>query len=284
LGLSPYVGHNAASVYWSKVADQPNEPTEAMRTGNRLEGPLIDFACEELGVQAIRNQFRVETYHGKVLAANIDGLVKGRREAIECKYVGPQGAADWGEPGTDEVPAHVIAQCQHQAHVADLDCVWVAAAIASYTLEWRLYRVPRHDPLITAMVERLRAFWANHILPRIPPTDEPAPMDLLKAMRREPASVTDLPASCVELVSQWEHAKEAQKTADEEEDEIKRRLIAMLGEGEVGRLSDGRMLTYLSQRGNPRFDAKRFRAVHPDLWGVFSEETNFRVLRIKKGK
>jgi predicted phage-related endonuclease len=262
--------------------DQADEPTEAMRIGNRLEGPLVDFACEELGVEAVRNQYRVEVGNGGVCAANLDALVTAKPWAIEAKYVGPQHADAWGEAGTDQVPDHVNVQCQHQMHVAELDTVWVAAAIARYQLEWRLYRVPRHDALIRAMVDWELAFWAEHVLPGIPPTDEPPPSEILKAIRRQPASVTPLDEAAANLAAEWDTARTTRATAEALEEDAKRRLIAALGECEAGLLPDGRLVTYLSQRGAPRFDGKRFKAKHAELWEQFSEETSHRVLRIKK--
>jgi len=154
VGVSPWL--TAQQVYWSKKVDQPDTGTASMATGNRMEKPLVEFAEDELGVKAIRNQYRVSKgSDGGVLAANIDALIAGcPYEAIECKYVGQDSAGDWGQVGTDEVPEHVIVQVQHQMHCANLERVWVAAAVAGYSLDWRLYCVERHDVLIKAIVRQ----------------------------------------------------------------------------------------------------------------------------------
>ena len=164
--------------------------TAAMQTGNRLEGALIEFAQEELCAPIKRNQYRVS--HGRdagILAANLDGIVLGKPEGVECKYVGQSMADQWGDPGTDQVPDHVIVQVQHAMYCAELDRMWVAAAVAGYSLDWRLYCVRRSKKLIAVIVEREMAFWTDHVLPRVPPTPGPPPLEVMAALRREPGTL-----------------------------------------------------------------------------------------------
>jgi predicted phage-related endonuclease len=207
-----------------------------------------------------------------------------RPEAVEAKYVGPQSTADWGAEGTDEVPDHVIIQVQHQMYVGDLDRVWVAAALAGYRLEWRMYCVLRSDPLIRVLVERELAFWWDHVAKGMPPNNEPPPIEVLKALRREPDKVIDLPehVGCL-----WDYRLAAAEKRKEEEREYETAtaaLLAQLGDAEAGRLADGRLLTYLSQRASPRVDVKRLQREKPDVWKEYVQETTCRVLRMREPK
>ena len=65
----------------------------------------------------------------------------------------------------------------------------VAAAVASYRLDWRLYTVQRSEELIAILLERELAFWREHVEQRVPPGAEPPPLELLKAIRRELQSI-----------------------------------------------------------------------------------------------
>ena len=282
VGLSPW--RTPADVYYSKVYESKDTPTEAMQTGNRLEPAILDFAEERLGVALRRNVHIVSAGRdGGILAANLDALVADRNEAVEAKYCGPYAAAEWGAEGTDEVPDHVNIQVQHQMYVGGLNRVWVAAAIASHHLEWKLYVVPRSDQIISALVAREIEFWERHVLLRCPPESSAPSLDILKALRRDPGSCIDLPKDSSAMSMHRELAAEKRKSAQAEYDDATAKLLAMLGDAEAGLLPDGRMITYLSQRSAPRCDLKRLRAEHPDLYSELVTESTCRVLRIKKG-
>lgn len=283
VGLSPW--RTPADVYYSKVYESDDQTTEAMETGNRLEPAILDFAAERLGVALRRNVSLVSGGRDEgILAANLDALVADRDEAVEAKYVGPTAAAEWGSDGTDEVPDHVNLQVQHQMYVADLDRVWVAAAIAGYRLEWRLYVVPRSAAIIGALVDREIEFWRRHVTPRCPPESSAPSIEVLKLLRRTPGSCVDLGEEAAALWLQREFAAEQRKNANADYEDATAKLLAMLGESEAGRLPDGRMLTYLSQRSAPRCDVKRLRAEHPELYGELVTESTCRVLRLKKAR
>jgi predicted phage-related endonuclease len=283
-GLSPW--GDAAKVYFSKVYESDDEPTAAMLTGNRLEGPLLDFAEEQLGNAIIRNQFRVSQENGGILAASHDALLRTKREGVEAKYVGPNAVGEWGEPGTDDVPDHVNIQCQHQCHVSELDCVWVVAAIARFTLEWQMFKVPRNDPIIAWLVEKDLAFWHNHVLPKIPPIDcAPPPLEILSKIHRQPETVADLcqVENAVALLEDFQEANAARLLLEKEEKTAKERLLALLGDSEGGLLPDGRMLTYLSQKGQKRVDTTALLAAMPEA-AKYVSQSSYRVLRIKEPK
>ena len=284
LGVSPW--QTATDVYWSKCTPITEaDPTQAMRTGNRLEGALIEFAQEELAAPIKRNQYRVshELDEG-MLAANLDGIVVGKSEGVECKYVGQSMADQWGDPGTDEVPDHVIVQVQHAMYCAELERMWVAAAVARYSLEWRLYCVRRHEPLVRLIVEREMAFWENHILTGIPPAPGPPPLEVLVILRREPGSLTFLDDEYLEAVKTYEELAAARRFIDQRVEKAKQELLALLDEAEAGKFSDGTLVTFLSQRSPARCDLANFRAECPALYDKYVTQGTHRVLRIKRLK
>lgn len=283
LGVSPW--RTATDVYWSKLVEDASEPTEAMKTGNRLEPALIDFAAERLSRACRRNQYRVSAgADGGIAAANYDALIIGEDAAIEAKYVGPSAADQWGPDGTDEVPDYVQVQVQHQLYVGELDRCYVAAAIAGrHELDWRLYAIPRHAELIGIIVAKEIAFWREHVEPRIPPTDGPPPLAVLHALRREPQSIVDLGPEATAVIDSWQAAKLDLKAAEEACERLRRDVLALLGEAEAGRLSDGRLLTFLQQRSGVKLDASALKAAHPDIYERFAREAKpYRVLRLKE--
>lgn len=274
LGLSPFA--TPGDVYWSKVADVPQKEAEHLDTGNWLEGPLVEWAAEKLGVKVdYRNRTRVKDF----MACNVDMKVPGQAQSIEAKVVGPDHADKWGEEGTDQVPDYVQVQAQHQCHVADLELVWVPALICRFRPVRVLYRVERHEGLIQTIVEKEREFWEQHVVPRVPPPDMLSPpIEVLRHLRREPGKVVEIAdTTAIYYLSAMEKAKEVTKDADE----TKRWLLEKLGDAEGAECSLG-TFTYLSQKSTPKVDHDRMKA--DGVWDKYIEQGTHRVLRFKKAK
>jgi putative phage-type endonuclease len=282
LGISPWA--TPADIYWSKVGPLPDdEPTVAMQTGNRLEGPLIQFACERLGVRAKRDVSLV--HPGGIFAANLDAAIVSSVDhdanAIEAKYVGPANADAWGPDGTEEIPDYVYAQVQHQAYVADLSKVYVAAFVSGYRPDWRLFAIPRDERAINVIVERGMAFWNDHVLKQVPPVGgELAPLEVLKAMRRDRSEIA-LPSEASELLDLYERTKAAEKEATEGGKVLQRQLITLLGDNTDGLLLDGRRITYRPQ-SRKSIDTATLRATFPEAAAECEKESTFPVFRVLK--
>ena len=289
LGLSPYQ-RTPGDVYFSKVYDLPesDEPTEAQATGNLLEAPLLDWAAAELGgVQLIRQPWFVAQSGpaAGVFAAHPDAVLRDKPEGIEAKYANAAMGQSYGDEGTDAIPEHVVVQAQHQMYAAELDKVWVPVALAGFALSFKLFCVPRDEDLVSMIVQRGMEWWQRHIVARVPPEgDDVPPMEILKRVRREPDMIVDLPAEAEKLVFDWQQAGYRRKEADEEHEELKARLVNLLGPAEAGRLTDGRLVTFLEQNFAPQTNTKLLRAEHPDLYPRYVREPRRRVLRIKEVK
>lgn len=246
LGLSPF--KNAADIFYTKGQYETEDaPTEAMETGNRLEGPLLDYAAEKLGVKIDRRgAYRVSKgCDDGILAANLDGPIVGKPEAVEAKYVGPAFAADWGPEGSDDIPSHVIVQCQHQMCVAGLERMHVVAAIARYSLDWCLYVVERNDPLIDVIVDADVRFWNEYVLPGVCPPDVLPCLETLKALVRVPDKVVKVPK---QLVKDYDQAHAAKSFVEKQVKRADAALIAALGDAEAGDYGDpDKWVTYMRQ-------------------------------------
>jgi putative phage-type endonuclease len=278
LGISPWA--TKPDIYWSKVGPLPDdEPTVAMQTGNRLEGPLIEFAAERLGVKAERD---ISLIHpGGIFAANLDARIIGNGSAIEAKYVGPANADAWGPDGSEEIPDYVYAQVQHQAYVADLSTVYVAAFVSGFRADWRLFPIPRDEKAINVIVERGMAFWNDHVLPQIPPVGgELAPLEVLKAMRRDRSEIA-LPNEADDLLAEYEDLKAAKKEAESAGKEVQRKLIALLGANTDGVLASGKRITYRPQ-SRRSIDTAALRASYPEIAAECEKDTTFPVFRVSK--
>lgn len=288
LGLSPY-SRSAADLYWSKVAEVDDEPTEAMSRGHWMEDVLVSWASEQLGVAVVSNQFRVlHTGLGKeILSATHDAVSPDKPIGIEAKSVSRFNPAygEWGEEGTDEIPADVVIQCQQQMLVSDLDVVWVPVAFEAKTLERRLYRVPRDDELIEMFRVPAVAWWRQYVESRIVPGDDPTPpLAVLKRIHRVEGSVVELEPGVAELIKSLNETKAESKETASREASLKARIIEALGDAEAGKLPDGRLVTYCEQKSSPKVDLAHLKLHHPALYAEIVCQGTHRTLRITKGK
>lgn len=256
LGLLPWKDASPTALYHKKLS--PPEMHKSMSwhdTGNWLEIPLIQSAVERLGSSAMRkNLFRVSTGRdNRLLSCTLDATLRKEApsgslvkptEAIEAKYVGPDSLDGWGEDDTDQVPSYVAAQVQAQMYVAELDTVWVSAFLALPRPERRLYHVPRDDDVIEMLVDFALNWWAEHIILRIPPTDAPPPIEILRAMRREPKTLAVVKP---ELVEAWTQAHAIQSWAKRLVKRADHAVLAAMGNAEAVDGGPAGLITYFKQ-------------------------------------
>ena len=288
LGLSPY-SMTPRDIYWRKVADIEDEPTKAQARGHWLEDSLLDWAAEQLGAGIVRNQFRVlhEGDGAEILSATHDALMQAKPEGLEAKVVGRWNPeyADWGEEGTDQIPASIVIQVQQQMLVSGLEVVWLPVAIETTGLERRMYRVPRDEELIGLFRVPAVEWWRRHVVSRVVPGDDPTPpMAVLKRLNRIEGSVVDLDAAVAELIESREQVKAEIKAVEERDEALKCRIIEALGEAEAGRLPDGRLVTYKEQRSSPSVNLSALKLLHPDLYTELVTQGTHRTLRVCKAK
>jgi len=271
LGLDPW--KNAADVWLQKregVETAVDE--EATGIGHMVEDGLLDWAADTLGgVAIVKNQLRV-CPRDELFSATFDALVKNKPWALEAKTSGimnPFVAKDeWGEGGTDEVPPRVIAQCQAQALVGDLEVVFVPALIGGRGRV--LYQVDRSDEFIAEILKRGREFWRS-----VEEGEEPPEMPHMEFLARRPRAdekVIDL-AGRKELLLAFTQAKDALAAAEIAKEEALAALVTAMGDAGVADFGDLAIFKYRDEHGTG-FDQKRFREEHADLYAQY--RTTFR--------
>jgi len=171
-------------VYLSKVLPPEAlaaEPTKAVfQRGSHLERALAEGVAEQRGWRIVRVPTQRDAL-GDPLVSSIDFLIldaNGEPWAIlECKTAGFR-TLPWGDPDAepDGVPDRVLLQVQHQMAVG-LDwngrrvyprLAFVVACV-NHIDDVRVYEVPHRPKLETVIRERCRAFWREHVVPRVPP-------------------------------------------------------------------------------------------------------------------
>lgn len=299
LGLDPY--RTIGDVYWSKVDplgrdesdipsdDDPLSGKSHIIAGNILESAVCQWVEMQLSVTTKRDiQVISKGADGGIFSANLDRQIIERNEIIEAKAIGavrPMSNAEldmWGEEFTDQIPPYYIVQCQHQLYCTGFNTCWLGVYIGARG--FRLYKVERNEAFINKMVAFGMAFWNNHVLPQVAPTNQPPPIHVLQAIERVPDKEVALGVELEDDVHNWLEAKEKLAEQKKIKEECEARIVQSLGDAEVGRLSDGSVFVYKKESAGMRLDANELRMAFPKIAKLFDRQADRYVGRLKQPK
>lgn len=169
-GKSPFgTSHN---VYMDKLGlSEPLAMSNRMEAGLRLEPVIADWYADERGATLIESTMLRHPEYGFMIAHPdrfvINGSAAKPAGLLEIKTTDIGFAWMWGEPDSDEIPEAYNLQCQH--YMAVSNCQWCDVAVLIGGNDFRIYRVPRNDKLIQALITIEGDFWRDHVLTKTPP-------------------------------------------------------------------------------------------------------------------
>lgn len=275
-GLSPW--KSPVAVWLEKTGQvEPEELGEAAYWGTVLEDIVAQEFTKRTGFKVRRRNAILQHHEYPWMIANVDRMLVGSSEGLECKTTSAYNAKEWDG---DEVPAQYLIQVQHYMTVTGAKAWWLAVLIGGQRFVHK--RIERDDELIQQLIEIERDFWENHVVPCVPPEMDgsPASTELLKRMYPEgkPAAI-DLPSDAGELIETLDFLNEELKALEERKAECENRLKAMLGENEAGRFGE-RLVTWKNIVSN-RFDSKTFAKDYPELYKKYLKTSKYRKFAVK---
>ena len=166
LGLSPW--RTRLDLWLEKTGHgEPQAETLPMRVGTALEPVVLRAFEDERGVAVTDRQRRFVDPRLPWRWATVDGIAGSA--LVEAKTTG--SADGWGEPGTDQVPPHYVAQVQHAMACAELEIAYIPVLIAAR--DFRVYEVRRDDTIIAAITDAEAEFWSRVQSGEAPPLQAP---------------------------------------------------------------------------------------------------------------
>lgn len=286
LGLSPWA--SPWSVWADKTGLLPPEPeNEAMTAGRWLEAAIGPWFTHETGLHVAGEQTWCTHPDHAHHRCTVDGFVfdgDGRCHdgAVGCvgdalgdfevKVTGP--GRRW-----DEIPAHYQCQGQWQMHVTGMDRVWFAVLMGR---RLDVHELARDQADIDYMVERVNAFWTDHVLTGAPPPTDGHDATLRALAAVYPEHTPDLSVEADDVLrlvaERWRQAKANKKAAEKHEKEMAAAIQAALGDAEELTVDGQRAVSWRAQSAR-RLDGKALTAAHPDIAAEFTRESTYRVLR-----
>ncbi len=274
----------AVDVWITKVyeLEYDRKPGDSITSGVRWEPYILEWAEQEIGFTIVTDPTRLQFIckEHPIFASNLDEFIEtgvDMPQIVEAKK--SRIGAEWGEPGTDEVPYRVLLQTHTQMLCTGWNFAWVAAMLWG---DERLYKVWRNERIIEAIVKRGEQWWNDYVLTRTPPPDsEPGDLRLFKRIVREPETIADVPA---ELIEAWDIARQERLEKDKEEKTALSEVLKYLGDSEGSHLPDGRIFTYFKQKGADIIDVKLLKTQYPHVYNEVARENLYRKPSLKNVK
>jgi hypothetical protein len=147
-------------------------------SGNKAceRGSLLEPAVLNYGLRIARELCPGAALEPAPYVDHMDGWAGDSTDAIytspegavigvgEAKTVGLGGRANWGTPGTDEVPPHVFVQaCWHLIHWPDAEWCLIPVVFGGYEFEFQHFIVYRDAALLGRLFRKLKDWHTRHV-------------------------------------------------------------------------------------------------------------------------
>ena len=252
----------------AKQPPEPKEPNDAMRRGTILEGPLMKWAGEILGVD-IREPQELYCYEepGVRLLATIDGFDGSKIYEFKTYNKRWQG----------QLPRHWYWQGVQQAICCDVDKVeWV---IFDTELQLKFYTQTVTSDERQQHIDKVREFLGFIDVGMMPEGADPSYDNAVAMYPEGYENTVILDHSVMDSLERLALAREQKKQAELVEEQIKGEIAMMLQDCEYGSI-DGTTVVSWKNSERTSFDSKAFQAEHPALYDKFKKTTKFRTMRI----
>jgi len=254
---------SAVGVWLEKTGQvEDQELGEAAYWGTKLEGVVAEEFTERTGIKVRRRNAILQHPVHTFMLANIDREIIGQKIGLECKTTNAFMKDEWVD---DNVPDAYYMQCQHYMAVTGFQSWYIAVLIGGNTFMHKL--IERNEELIQQLIEIEKSFWQHVVNGTMPPADgTDASTEALRNLYPiSNGQEIQLPDTAELWIRQYERAGADIKAAEVRKSEAQNALQQMLGENEVGKVSD-RLVAWKTIKAAERFDSKAFQEVHPNLY------------------
>lgn len=264
-GLSPYA--TPLQVWNDKLGRGiPQEVNPAMEWGNRLEQAIRQKYADAHGVEVLMPDtengiLRHEKYD--FLICTLDGFTADGR-VLEIKNT--RRAERWGDAPFVQVPPHYYLQVQHNMLVTGFAVADLVVLIGGQ--EYREYEIPE-DPDVQAMLLEFESeFWESvqkQTAP--PPLTVSERISLLRPIAGKTVMVNEEAAAAL---AKLKETKAFISLLEAEKAELEDSLKLYMGDAEILLSQEKKpVATWKEAKTSPKFDAKRFAAVHPKAYARY---------------
>ncbi len=290
LGLSPW--HTPVELWQEKRGEaEPQQETMAMHFGSVLEEIVAKEFAERTGFEVNTYPFTICDGEGDWMRANLDRIIgteNNIKAILECKTANAYSASLWGDSQLEElqagkvvtehrIPLYYETQVQWYLMLAQVEICYVAVLIGGN--DFRVYEVHRNDEAISAIKEKVSAFWFDYVLGG----KQPAAMDIddiRHLYKRETGPMVEASEEAAIVIGEYRTLKGQEAEIKKQLDSLATKLGDLIGFNEGLLLGGVKAVTFKAQ-SRATFDSKQLKKDDPELWIKYvGQSAPSRVLRV----
>lgn len=273
IGVNPY---ETPYQLWrrKKGLDPAKEENFAMRAGHYLEDAVARFFADETGREIIKSSasdFIIADADRPYLQVSPDRTYwlggkksNGNKAILECKTT--QRTVD-----PDDIPRWWFVQLQYQLGVAGMEHGSLAWLSAGREFGYKdIALVPDFYDWVVSEVDR---FWKDNVVGGAEPDAVNAADVMVKYARHvDGKSVEITPESYVE-VSDLKEVRSQMSELEERKKALEDKVKMMFADAEALTYGGSTIATWKTPKPGRKFDEKRFKNEHPDMWESYCVES-----------
>lgn len=258
-GLNPY--RSPFAVYLEKRGEiDDQEQNLRMWFGTEVESVVAKRFELETGKRLRRRNAILQHSKHPWMLANIDREIVGERAVVELKTTSEFNRDKWPD---DDAPDMYKVQVLHQLAVTGYDYGYLAVIIGNGAdFQWR--KIERDEEMIENLITIEERFWRKHIEAGMPPDPdgtESAAEALKELYKGGIAEPIELPPMADDLIRQYDEAQAALKEAETLKREAQNKLMAIMGDHEVGLMGDRKVTFRTTTRKGYTVQPTTFRSL-----------------------
>lgn len=274
--------------YWGNVLEDVVARRYAADRGVKVQRLNAMMHHPECAI-ALANIDRVVVVDGSV-ARWKDGAVKGATNVLECKtaHAMARHSADWGEPGSDEVPQNYWLQCVWYLGITGLASADIAVLFGGQ--KFATYTIAADGDLFEDLLDGADHWWRRHVVADVPP--EPRCEDDARRLWKSHVAGREkiVSVDVAEAVKTLASIKSQISDLEEEAQQARDRILPAFGDAEAISYMGRKLATWKQNKAGARIDWKAVAEslsdqVSPEIFALIRDENTTttegaRVLRL----
>lgn len=194
-------------------------------------------------------------------------LLQSAKGILECKTANPFTKAEWGEPGTDQVPLPYLCQCLWYLLITQLPKAELAVLFGNS--DFTIYSIYRDIELEALIVQKAEYFWSEYVLKDLPPPTQTEDDCLALFKNTAPKLTKEANDEVVQDIQKLIELNTQIKESELQVSTLRQLVMNYLQEADTLTFENQILATWKTANPAKRFDTKGFSATHPDLYEQF---------------
>ena len=186
---------------------------------------------------------------------------------MECKTANPFAKAEWGEPGTDQVPLPYLCQCLWYLLITKLPKADLAVLFGNS--DFAIYSINRDLELEKLIAQKAEYFWSQYVLKDLPPPTQTEDDCLSLFKNATPKQTKEANTEIAQEIQKLIELNTQIKASEQQASELKQVVMNYLQEADTLTFQDQILANWKTTNPAKRFDARGFAAIHPKLYEQF---------------